>query len=72
MHDIDFTLDSNSLPQLQNVLGRLKDLLIEQSNNPEILWRIGKAHHKISEKIEDKDAIKDHLLKGYTSIFMIN
>lgn len=69
---MDFTLDSDSLPQLQNVLGRLTELLIEHTNNPEILWRIGKAHHKISEKIEDRDAIKDHLSKGFLSTYIIS
>lgn len=57
-------LDSKSLPQLTNALERLHDLLIDYPNNPEILWRIGKAHHKISEEIEDKEFKSDNISRG--------
>lgn len=70
MHDIDYSLESDSVPQLEHVLERLNNLLLEYPNNPEILWRIGKSHHNISEQIENKDIIKDHIERGMCKINM--
>lgn len=64
LQDIDIVLDSGSLPQLEHVLERLETILLEQPNNVEILWRIGKAHHVIADKLEDNEVIKDHINKG--------
>lgn len=64
LQDIDILLDSGSLSELANVLKRLKDLLLEQPNNAEILWRIGKAHHIIADKVEDSEVGKDHISQG--------
>lgn len=64
MQDIDILLDSGSLSELESVLERLKELLLEEPNNLEILWRIGKAHHVIAEKIEDSEVVKEHINQG--------
>lgn len=64
MDEINFVLDSRSLPQLRNALDRLQDLLSDYPNNPEILWRIGKAHHQIADEIELKEIKNDHINQG--------
>ncbi|KAG5899574.1 hypothetical protein JTB14_022904 [Gonioctena quinquepunctata] len=61
---IDMKLDTGSLQELEDIIQKLNDLCIEYPKNPELLWRIGKAHQKISDKSDDKNFIQDHISKG--------
>ncbi|XP_023019666.1 regulator of microtubule dynamics protein 1 [Leptinotarsa decemlineata] len=61
---IDVKLDSGSLHDLQDSLIELGDLGIEYPGNPELLWRLGKAHQKISEKSNVPSIIEEHISKG--------
>lgn len=62
--DIDKTFDVGTLSQILVVLEQLKDLNIEYPDNPELLWRLGKAHYKVSEKSTSIDEKKEHIGKG--------
>ncbi|KAJ8958419.1 hypothetical protein NQ318_002201 [Aromia moschata] len=64
LNEIDKKLDSDIIFELEKCLETLKDLCLEYPENPEILWRIGKVHHKISEKSDEKDFIQEQISKG--------
>uniref|UniRef100_V5I9V0 Regulator of microtubule dynamics protein 1 n=1 Tax=Anoplophora glabripennis TaxID=217634 RepID=V5I9V0_ANOGL len=62
--EIDRKLDGGTLSELEKTLEKLEDLCVEYPENPELLWRIGKAHQKISDKSDDTDFIREHVTKG--------
>lgn len=64
LHAIDAKLDSGILRDVEVSLNKLRDLCMEHPENPELLWRIGKAHKKLADLIEDKDMIKEHITRG--------
>ncbi|CAH2001251.1 unnamed protein product [Acanthoscelides obtectus] len=64
LKEIDTELDSYSVTQLEKSLQRLEDLSFDYPENTDILWRLGKAHHKISENSDDKEFVQDHISKG--------
>lgn len=37
---------------------------MEYPENADLLWRIGKAHHRISEKSSNEAEIRGHINKG--------
>ncbi|XP_056645167.1 regulator of microtubule dynamics protein 1-like isoform X1 [Diorhabda sublineata] len=61
---VDAKLDSGILRDIEESLNKLTDLCIEHPENCQLLWRIGKAHKKLADLIEDKDMIKEHVTKG--------
>ncbi|KAL3270687.1 hypothetical protein HHI36_021215 [Cryptolaemus montrouzieri] len=62
LKDIDNKLNSST--DLEECLDRLKDLCIEHPENPQLLWRIGKCHHKIEKSQKDEGQKKEHMDKG--------
>lgn len=54
----------STLSELEEILEKLEDLCIEYPENSELLWRIGRAHQKISDKSDDADFIREHVCKG--------
>lgn len=65
--DIDKTFDEGTNSQIAAVLEQLKDLNNEYPENPELLWRLAKAHYKVSEKSQDVNKRKEHISKGNVS-----
>lgn len=55
-------LEDGTLTDIKLVLERLTESV--DLDDPEIFWRIGKAHYKISEKTSDANQCKMHLNKG--------
>ncbi|KAJ8965745.1 hypothetical protein NQ314_003923 [Rhamnusium bicolor] len=64
LNEIDKKIDTGNLFELDKVLEKLEDLCIEYPENHDLLWRIGKAHHKICDKSEDKGFIQEHVSRG--------
>lgn len=62
--DIDKLLDEGNSAQITAVVEQLKDLNIEYPDNPELLWRLGRAYYKISEKSKAVDERKELISKG--------
>lgn len=62
--DVDKTFDEGSNTEITAVLEQLKDLNLEHPENPEVLWRLGKAHHKVSEQMKSVEEKKEHINKG--------
>ncbi|CAH1164709.1 unnamed protein product [Phaedon cochleariae] len=61
---IDQKLNTGSLEQLEDALGNLRDLCMEYPEHTELLWRIGKAHHKIADCCDDQNFIREQISKG--------
>ncbi|XP_045465368.1 regulator of microtubule dynamics protein 1-like [Harmonia axyridis] len=65
LKDIDAKLDKHK--DLERCLSRLKKLQTKYSDDPQILWRIGKAHQKIAEKEKDVGMKMKHVEQGIES-----
>ncbi|VEN56724.1 unnamed protein product [Callosobruchus maculatus] len=68
LKEIDIKLDSESITQLEDSLHKLEDLQVDYPENTDVLWRLGKAHHKISETSDDKEFIQNHISKGIEAL----
>nr|CAH7731261.1 unnamed protein product [Callosobruchus chinensis] len=66
--EIDIKLDSQSITQLEDGLSKLEVLQVDYPENTEVLWRLGKAHHKISETSDEKEFIQNHISKGVEAL----
>lgn len=65
LNEIDRRLDeANNLKVFTAILDELEMLCIEYPENSELLWRLAKAQHKISEVVKDPEAKKEHIKKG--------
>lgn len=64
LHELDKKLDLGNVEEVEEALLKLEDLCIEHPEDPELLYRIGKAHHKIADKSDDKRFIQEKLTKG--------
>ncbi|XP_050316249.1 regulator of microtubule dynamics protein 1-like [Anthonomus grandis grandis] len=62
--EIDKKLDLGDIDDIENALEKLEDLCLEYPSNPELLYRIGKAHHKVAEESDNKEFIEQRLAKG--------
>ncbi|KAJ8916674.1 hypothetical protein NQ315_000319 [Exocentrus adspersus] len=70
LSELDRKLDAGTLTELGNALQKLQELCLEHPENSELLWRVGKAHQKISDKSDDGDFIKEHVSKGIEACSM--
>ncbi|EFA04976.1 regulator of microtubule dynamics protein 2 [Tribolium castaneum] len=57
---IDAILETGGVSELEECLQQLQTLCLEAPENPELLWRLGKAHYRLFEKTDEKQ----HLDKG--------
>lgn len=57
-------MNSSNTEVIKNSLEKLTDLCLEFPENPELLWRIGKAHHKIGSSSNDNLIKQEHATKG--------
>lgn len=57
---IDLTLEQGNIADLENCVEELQNLCLEFPENPQLLWRVGKAHYRLYEKTDEQD----HLNKG--------
>lgn len=64
LKELDRNLDVGDVEEIEETLQKLEDLCLENPNNPELLYRIGKAHHKLADKCEDKADMHSKLSKG--------
>lgn len=64
LKDIDDKLNSLDTSRISSALQQLTELLEEFAEGPDILWRIGKAHHKLSTASTDVAVKKEHVEKG--------
>lgn len=64
LSEIDRKLDEGCLEEIHAILNKLENLSLDYRDNDEILWRIGKAHHKISESIKDQECLEQQIQKG--------
>lgn len=65
LSDIDKTLDEGNYRQVEDVLEELGNLILEYPKNPELLWRLGKAHHLATKQhANDRETRRDHANKG--------
>lgn len=64
LREVDLKLDGYDLDELNDCLDKLENLCIEFPENPHLLWRIGRAYYKLSEKTDDEELIKDYTTKG--------
>lgn len=62
--DIDKRLDEADARDKLAVLEELKDLNSEHPANPEILWRLAKAYHVVSDNTKDVEVKKEYINKG--------
>ncbi|KAL3270688.1 hypothetical protein HHI36_021216 [Cryptolaemus montrouzieri] len=60
--DIDNKLNTST--DLDECLKKLTDLNSEYPENPQLLWRIGKCHHKIEKSLKDDKLKREHIDKG--------
>ncbi|KAL1502724.1 hypothetical protein ABEB36_007828 [Hypothenemus hampei] len=64
LKDLDQKLDLGNVADVEEALQRLEDLCLEYPNNPDLLYRIGKAHHKVADASNNPDFIRERLTKG--------
>ncbi|XP_066144796.1 regulator of microtubule dynamics protein 1-like isoform X2 [Euwallacea fornicatus] len=64
LKELDKKIDSGNVEDIEESLQKLEDLCLEHPSNPELLYRIGKAHHKLAEGHDDKEVIHKKLNKG--------
>lgn len=65
LSELDKKLDEgHGLKDFTAAVDELEDLCLDYPENPELLWRLGKAHHKISETTKDTETKKQHITKG--------
>jgi len=64
LKEIDDKLNAPKVASIKVALAQLTDLCMEFPENPELLWRIGKAHHKISTATDDKLVKQENIEKG--------
>ncbi|XP_049825240.1 regulator of microtubule dynamics protein 1 isoform X3 [Aethina tumida] len=64
LSEIDRKLDEGNVEELNSCLVKLQDLCLEHPGNVNLLWRIGKAHLKLSERSTDKSYIQNQIEKG--------
>lgn len=57
-------MDEGNVEELNSCLVKLQDLCLEHPGNVNLLWRIGKAHLKLSERSTDKSYIQNQIEKG--------
>lgn len=69
--EIDAKLDEGSLLEKSAVLEDIKDLSLDHPENPELLWRLAKAHHKLGDATQDVEEKKEHINKGELGIICV-
>ncbi|XP_044260504.1 regulator of microtubule dynamics protein 1-like [Tribolium madens] len=57
---IDSVLDEGNVTELETCLQQLQTLRLEAPDNPELLWRVAKAHYRLFEKTDQQQ----HLFEG--------
>ncbi|XP_068901551.1 regulator of microtubule dynamics protein 1-like isoform X3 [Tenebrio molitor] len=57
---LDATLDEGTAGDLDACVRQLQNLCLEFPENPQLLWRLAKAHYRLFEKTE----LTDHIHKG--------
>lgn len=65
---IDESLEGGKRDEIETTLDQLKDLCFNYPENVELLYRIGKAHVKLSEGHSDQEVIKDNVNKGIKAL----
>ncbi|ENN71833.1 hypothetical protein HUJ04_001001 [Dendroctonus ponderosae] len=64
LKELDEKLELKDIQVIEEVLQRLEDLCLDYPGNPEFLYRIGKAHHKLADACDDKELKEKYLNKG--------
>ncbi|CAG9767728.1 unnamed protein product [Ceutorhynchus assimilis] len=64
LNHLDVKLNTGTIEDIEEALHTLEDLCLENPGNFELLYRIGKAHHKIADASDDKDFVNLRLTKG--------
>ncbi|XP_066255847.1 regulator of microtubule dynamics protein 1-like isoform X2 [Euwallacea similis] len=64
LKELDKKLDLGDVEDVEESLQKLEDLCLEHPGNPELLYRIGKAHHKLADTCDDKEVVHIKLNKG--------
>lgn len=64
LREIDALLDQGGEQAYQDVLRKLELMCLDEPDNPELLWRLGKCHHRVYKKITDSKKKEEHINKG--------